>query len=105
MGGLWRNSEETREGKYLVQRRDGTIPEWPWFVLGARDPAAPAALRAYAEECERLGMDMDYVRDIQRMALAWIVEIERLGVGDPDAPRHREDDPETVTKMRKGLSA
>src|ERR1700704_5669978 len=39
-GGLWRNQEGTREGKYLVQRRDGSIPEWPYFVIGARDPAA-----------------------------------------------------------------
>lgn len=29
MAGIWRNNPETREGKYLVQRRDGTIPDWP----------------------------------------------------------------------------
>lgn len=36
-------------GKYLVVRRDGTAPAWPYIVLGARDPSAPAALRAYVE--------------------------------------------------------
>lgn len=34
MARLWRNNEGTREGKYLVQRRDGTVPEWPYFVMG-----------------------------------------------------------------------
>lgn len=35
--------------KFLVVRRDGTVPDWPYLVLGARDPAAPAALRTLAE--------------------------------------------------------
>ena len=55
MARLWRNTEGTREGKYLVQRRDGTIPEWPYFVIGAADPAAPKALQAYADACEKSG--------------------------------------------------
>ena len=25
--------------KFLVQRRDGSVPEWPWLVMGAADPA------------------------------------------------------------------
>lgn len=41
MAGLFSNQPATKEGKYLVQRRDGTVPDWPWFVLGARDPIAP----------------------------------------------------------------
>lgn len=35
--GLFRDNPETPEGKYLVKRRDGTVVEWPSFVLGARD--------------------------------------------------------------------
>jgi hypothetical protein len=102
MARLWRNKQETREGKYLVTRRDGSIPDWPHFVIGARDPAAPAALRAYAEEAERHGYDPDYVSDLR--VLAEEFEGYRLdhGKGDPDAPPHRRDDPETIAKMRLG---
>lgn len=32
------------DGKFLVVRRDGTVFKGPHFVLGPRDPAAPAAL-------------------------------------------------------------
>ncbi|HXI43902.1 MAG TPA: hypothetical protein VNH83_28225 [Bryobacteraceae bacterium] len=39
--GLWRKNPETPEGKYLVKRRDGSVVDWPNFVLGAKDPAAP----------------------------------------------------------------
>ena len=49
MGGLWRNNEESREGKYLVER-GGVLLDHPYIVLGARDPAAPAGLRAYAAQ-------------------------------------------------------
>jgi hypothetical protein len=105
MARLWRNTEGTREGKYLVQRRDGTIPRWPYFVMGAADPAAPAALEAYADACEDLGMDPEYVDDIRTMATEWAVWRATHGEGDPDAPRHRKDDPETVAKMRLGHGA
>ena len=37
-------TEEFSEGKFLVVRRDGSIPHWPHFVLGARDPAAPGVM-------------------------------------------------------------
>lgn len=38
-------SQEPFPGKkFLVLRRDGTIPDWPWFVLGGEDPMAPGAL-------------------------------------------------------------
>lgn len=102
MAGLHRNTEGTREGKYLVKRRDGTIPEWPWFVLGAKDPAAPVALRAYAAECERLGKDPKYVNDLYALAAEWETYCREHGEGDPDAPRHRTDDPATIAEMRKG---
>jgi len=45
--GLVRDNPKTPEGKYLVKRRDGTVVEWPSFVLGARDPASAPALRAW----------------------------------------------------------
>lgn len=98
MSGLWRKSG-VPGGKYLVMRRDGTIPEWQWFVIGSRDPAAPAALRAYAKEAERLGMDAQYVADVRELADEFEEELSLMPSGDPDAPPHRNDDPETVKKM------
>ena len=105
MARLWRNTDGTREGKYLVTRRDGTVPEWPYFVIGAADPAAPNALLAYANAAEQLGMDPGYVADIRAMATDWIVWRREHSTGDPDAPRHRTDDPETVAKMRQADGA
>ena len=105
MAGLWRNNPDTPGGKYLVRRRDGTIPEWPYFVIGAADPAAPAALRAYAGEAERLGMDLAYVSDLLDLANQFEEYRANAGPGDPDAPRHRTDDPETVAAMRTAKGA
>jgi hypothetical protein len=106
MSGLWRNRPETPEGKYLVQRRDGSIPRWPLFVIGGNDPAAPAALFAYALEAERLGMAADYVRDMRDMAEDWAAQQAEFGTtGNPDAPPDLTDDPDTVAKMRQGFSA
>jgi hypothetical protein len=102
MAGLWRNNPETREGKYLVKRRDGTVPRWPYFVIGGCDPAAPAALRAYADEAERLKMDPAYVADVRSMAADFDDWRDAEGDGDPDAPRHRTDDPAIVAEMAKG---
>jgi hypothetical protein len=102
MARVWKNDPSTREGKFLVKRRDGTVPMWPWFVLGARDPAAGAALRAYADEAERLGMDPEYVADVRALASEFEEWLEEAGPGDPDAPRHRKDDPATIAEMRKG---
>ena len=105
LSGLWRNDSETPEGKYLVKRRDGSVVEWPNFVIGAKDPAAPAALRAYAKEAERLGFYAGYVADV--CALADQFEQYRIvhGSGDPDRGRHRKDDPATIVEMRDGRSA
>lgn len=107
MPGLFNRNQETREGKYLVQRRDGTVPEWAWFVLGAADPAAPEALRAYAAHAERLHMDPVYVNDIRRMANEWEAAqlAGAIGTGDPDAGPHRTDDPAIIENMRKRPSA
>lgn len=101
MAGLWRNQAETREGKYLVKRRDGSVPEWPHFVIGGADPAAPDALRAYADAAERLGMDPVYVADVRDLATRFERYRRAIGAGDPDAPRHRKDDPATVAEMAR----
>lgn len=105
MPGLWRNQAGTREGKYLVQRRDGTVPEWSWFVLGARDPAAAIALRAYAAAAEQLGYDPEFVKDIDELAAQFVSELAALGEGDPYATPHRKDDPAIVELMKTGKSA
>lgn len=103
--GLWRYNPETPEGKYLVTRRDGTIPEWPHFVLGAKDPATPGALRAYAYHARLHGMNHEYCEDVLRLADQFDEYRRTHGAGDPDRARHRVDDPETVAKMRRGASA
>lgn len=102
---LWRNADGTRKGKYLVQRRDGTVPEWPYFVLGAADPAAPAALRAYADAADYHGMDPAYTADLRTLASQFEAYRTEMGAGDPDAPRHRKDDPATIARMKEGRSA
>lgn len=102
MAGLWRKGDVAPEGKYLVTRRDGTVPEWPNFVLGARDKAAPVALRAYADEAERQQYDPQYVADIRELAAYFEEYAQAEGHGDPDAPPHRKDDPATIEKMRNG---
>ena len=103
--GLWRKQPGTPEGKYLVKRRDGSIPEWPSLVIGARDPAAPAALLAYADEAERLGMNAEYVHDMRVLAVEFNNYRAAHGQGDPDKGKHRVDDPATVAEMRCGKSS
>jgi hypothetical protein len=88
--------------KFLVLRRDGSVPEWPYLVIGARDPAAPAALRAYADEARARGMDAEYADDIEGMAGDWERYRASHGDGDPDAPPHRADDPVVVSRLRAG---
>jgi hypothetical protein len=105
LAGLWRNNPETREGKYLVKRRDGTVVEWPNFVIGAKDPCAPAALLAYAQEAEDRDFNPEYVADIRQLAKDFQSYREFHGNGDPDRGRHRKDDPATVREMRGGGSS
>lgn len=88
--------------KFLVIRRDGTVPDWPYLVIGARDPAAPAALRAYADEAGRLGMDAEYCADIRGQADDFDRYRREAGEGDPDAGPHRTDDPEVISRIRAG---
>lgn len=103
--GLWRYNPETPEGKYLLTRRDGTIPEWPFFALGAKDPCSAVALRAYANEADRLGYNAQYVMDVLRLAEEFEQYRMAHGDGDPDRGRHRPDDPRTIELMKKGKSA
>ena len=103
---VWVKTEIAPEGKYLVVRRDGTIPSWPHFVLGGNDPNTPAALRSYADEAERNGLERDYVESIRELADDFekrakaIAAGEELGKADPDAPPHRKDNPAIVALMR-----
>lgn len=99
---LFRNQDGFKGGKYLVQRRDGTVPDWPYFVIGAADPAAPAALREYAKMAMDFGMDPEYCQDIMDLADEFVEWRHEHQTGDPDAPRHRTDDPEIIAKMKNG---
>lgn len=110
--GLFRDNVDTPEGKYLVKRRDGTVPEWPSFVLGGADPHAELALRAYADSVERSIEDgaggkatLELVASIRRWADEFRLWRETHGEGDPGMGRHRKDDPATIEEMRRGMSA
>ena len=105
MAGLWRNNQKTSEGKYLVKRRNGSVPEWPSFVLGARDPNAAFALRAYALAAEANGMDEQFVHDVKLLAFEFEQYREENGSGKPDSGIDVLDDPETVKEMKHGRSA
>src|SRR5262249_41751172 len=97
---IWAKTSEFSEGKFLVVRRDGSIPHWPHFVLGARDPAAPETLRAYADIAERRGYEADYVASIRELADDFEVYRTREGNGDPEAAPHRRDDHNVIEAMR-----
>lgn len=94
MGKLW--------NKFLVLRRDNTVPEWPYLVMGGRDPAAPAALRAYAATARQLGMDPELCDDIEGLSDDFDAYRAEHGDGDPDAPPHRPDDPAVVSRFVRG---
>ncbi len=106
LAGLVRDNPATPEGKYLVKRRDGTVVEWPSFVLGARDPHAPSALRAYADSIEQ---DPDvhpgFPARLRQLASEFEAYRKANGAGDPTRGIHRKDDPATIAEMRRGMSA
>lgn len=103
---IWAKTQEFSEGKFLVVRRDGTVPAWPHFVLGARDPAAPAALRAYADAMDALGrsgeapIDDEYTMSIRSLAADFERYRKLEGDGDANAAPHRTDDPAVIEAMR-----
>lgn len=95
---LWRKAG-IPGGKFLVVRRDGTIPSWSHFVMGARDPAVPAALLAYADKAQELGYDPEFVASVRELAADFEIERVETGAGDPDAGPHRKDDSDVVAAM------
>ena len=97
---IWAKTKEFGEGKFLVVRRDGSVPLWPYFVLGARDPSAPAALEAYAADCESRGLDPEYVKSLRELATDFTNYAVHEGPGDADAAPHRRDDPAVIEVMR-----
>lgn len=97
---IWAKTKEWAEGKFLVVRRDGTVPHWPHFVLGARDPWAPAALRVYALAVKDSGGDVEYADSILELANDFEVYRREHGDGDPESGPHRTDDPQVITAMR-----
>lgn len=102
MAGLWRNNPETPEGKYpIVLRRDGTPLGSRFIVMCLKDPCVPAALRAYAGEANILRMDSDYVEDLLTLAEDAVTERTRDSrPSNPDAPKHRTDDPAVLAWAR-----
>jgi len=97
---LWRKIEGFIGCKFLVVRRDGTVPAWPHFVMGARDPAVPPALRAYAYHARRLGKDPEYCQSVLDLADDFDRHRNEHGEGDPDVGPHRKDDPEVIRAMQ-----
>jgi hypothetical protein len=102
MPGLWINNPKTPEGKYGVFRRNGTMPDWPHFVLGARDPYAEQALLAYADAAEAGGADPEFVTDVREHAHEFFVYRTLHGNGDPTAAPEIEDDPRVIEIMQRG---
>ena len=103
MAGLWRNDSETPEGKYpIVLRRDGAVVTKPYFVLLDCDPGFVDAMTAYADKHKELGSDPAFVQQIYD----WVNDVINdtnagdITPGDPDAPRHRTDDPVVIAWAR-----
>lgn len=105
--GLWRYDPESGapEGKYLLLRRDGSVVEKPHFPILAADPCAVAALRAYADKAEELGLFPRYVADVRRLADEFEMYLDTHPPGDPDRGPHRPDDPRIIEMMRTGRAA
>jgi hypothetical protein len=102
---IWVKTRDYREGKFLVVRRDATVPHWPHFVLGARDPAAPAALLAYAEKARELGYEPEFCDSVVELATEDFPKyLAQHGAGDPGAPPHRKDNQFVIKAMRGGES-
>lgn len=105
LDGLYHENPATPEGKYLVMRRDGTVPKWPSFVLGAGDPAADWTLWFYGWVAWWYRMAKGYRQGVARRAKKFRDWRLQNGNGDPDAGRHREDNPWVIAKMREGQSS
>lgn len=99
---VWAKNPDIRGEKFLVVRRDGSVPKWPHFVMGARDSIVPVALRAYADEAAARGLEPEYVQSVRDLADDFDAYREREGLGDPDAGPHRTDDPAVIDMMCGG---
>lgn len=99
-GRVFQLTDEMKEGKYLVVRRDGTVPVWPHFVLSARDPASPEALRTYAYRASALKLPRAYTDDVWHLSRVFEDYAKQYGNGDPAAPAHRQDNSFVLAMMR-----
>ena len=90
----------TQEGKYLVVRRDGTVPHWPYFVLGARDPIVPDVLRCYAMLGRHIRYGEEYCLSVGELAYGFERYRRCHSASDPEAASNRVDDPNVVQAMR-----
>lgn len=82
-------------------RRDGSVPVWPHFVLGAADPASRAALHAYAHASLGINGDRQFAASVIELADGPFREfIYHNPCGDPLQPKHRTDDPLVIRTMR-----
>lgn len=87
-------------GKYLVLRRDGTVLDGPYFVLGCRDKAAPAALREYVRIWERWGsVGTQYNIDVLQIAGMMERARAKLGTDAPANRGERVDNPRVIEQM------
>lgn len=104
---IWAKTEEFSEGKYLVVRRDGTVPAWAHFVLAGTDPCAAVALAAYAAEARKRGWDDEYVASIEALACEFGAAsntADAKAKSDPWAGPHREDLPVVLRMMRREMN-
>jgi hypothetical protein len=101
---VWVKTQEFGEGKFLVTRRDGTTPDWPHFVMGARDPAVPMGLLEYAKSGEQGGFEPEYIASVRELADDFLKYRAEHGTGDPEAPPHRTDEPMVLAMMRHEFS-
>lgn len=97
---IWQKDEKIVGEKYLIIRRDGSVPVWPHFVLGARDLHAERALRHYAYSVLETGGDKEYAASLHALADDFRAYRTAHGHGDPFAPPHRKDDPRVLLAMR-----
>jgi len=85
MAGIQKGDQD----KFLVlYNHSGKSPKYPVFVLGARDPGAAAALRAYAGECALCNLDPQYVHDMVELSEQFDRYREEHGASRPDQPAH-----------------
>jgi hypothetical protein len=110
--GLVRDNPKTPEGKYLILRRDGSVVEFPVFVLGARDPYAAKALRYYAdllqEEVDKQNYNIHhkYPKAIKKWADVFDDYRKEHGESKPCSDKSdRVDCPLIIALMKAGKSA